>query len=175
MTFLVLVRAFRSLLLPLKAIVLNALVVAASCGLLVVIFGPEPIEAWVPIVLFATLFGLSMDYEVFLVSRMREAWDGGASNSAAVALGLERTGALITASALVMAVSFGGLALGSIPALQQLGTGLVIAVLIDATLVRALLVPALMAILGRWNWWLPPMRDRRGSGTMASQPIEEVQ
>ena len=116
---------------------------AATYGLLTTIFAPAPIEAWVPVVLFATLFGLSMDYEVFLVSRMREAWDGGAGNSEAVALGLERTGGLITASALVMAVSFGGLAIGSIPALRQLGIGLVIAVLIDATLVRALLVPAL--------------------------------
>ena len=174
LTYVVLVKAFRSLLLPLKAIVLNALTVAASYGLLVAIFD-RPIEAWVPVVLFATLFGLSMDYEVFLVSRMREAWDSGAGNSEAVALGLERTGGLISASALVMAASFGGLAIGSIPALRQLGTGLVIAVLLDATLVRALLVPALMAILGRWNWWLPRMRNRRRSGNMASQPITEVQ
>jgi len=175
LTYVVLVKAFRSALLPLKAIVLNAVTVAASYGLLVKIFAPAPIEAWVPVVLFATLFGLSMDYEVFLVSRMREAWDGGADNRDAVALGLERTGGLITASALVMAVSFGGLALGSIPALRQLGVGLVVAVLIDATLVRALLVPALMAILGRWNWWIPRMRNRRTSGTIASQPITEVQ
>jgi RND superfamily putative drug exporter len=175
LTYVVLVKAFRSLVLPLKAIVLNALTVAATYGLLTTIFAPAPIEAWVPVVLFATLFGLSMDYEVFLVSRMREAWDGGADNSQAVALGLERTGGLITASALVMAVSFGGLAVGSIPALRQLGTGLVIAVLIDATLVRALLVPALMAILGRWNWWLPRIRGRRRNETIVSQPIPEVQ
>lgn len=154
-TYLVLVRAFRSLLLPLKAILLNALTVAATYGLLVAVFSPAPIEAWIPIFLFATLFGLSMDYEVFLVSRMREAWDGGADNVEAVARGLERTGGLITASALVMAASFAGFALGSIPGLRQLGTGLVIAVLLDATVVRLLLVPALMAILGRWNWWLP--------------------
>jgi RND superfamily putative drug exporter len=170
LTYIVLVKAFRSLLLPLKAILLNALTVAATYGLLTTIFAPAPIEAWVPVVLFATLFGLSMDYEVFLVSRMREAWDGGAGNSEAVALGLERTGGLITASALVMAVSFSGLAAGSIPALRQLGVGLVIAVLIDATLVRALLVPSLMAILGRWNWWLPQMRDRRSRATIVSQP-----
>ncbi len=174
LTYVVLVKAFRSMLLPLKAIVLNALTVVASYGLLVAIFAPAPIEAWVPVVLFATLFGLSMDYEVFLVSRMRETWDGSADNSEAVALGLERTGGLITASALVMAASFGGLAIGSIPALRQLGAGLVIAVLLDATLVRVLLVPALMAILGRWNWWLPRMRDRRRSGSMATQPIKEA-
>jgi RND superfamily putative drug exporter len=171
LTFAVLVKAFRSLLLPLKAIALNVLTVAATYGLLTTIFAPTPIEAWVPVVLFATLFGLSMDYEVFLVSRMREAWDSGADNSTAVALGLERTGGLITASALVMAVTFGGLAVGSIPALRQLGTGLVIAVLIDATLIRALLVPAFMAILGRWNWWLPRMRYGRRVATMVSQPI----
>ena len=163
-TYLVLVRAFRSLVLPLKAILLNGLTVAASYGLLVAVFSPAPVEAWIPVFLFATLFGLSMDYEVFLVSRMREAWDRGADNVEAVACGLERTGGLITASALVMAVSFGGFAIGSIPGLRQLGTGLVIAVLLDATVVRLLLVPALMAILGRWNWWLPgwdapPERD----------------
>ena len=105
---------------------------AASYGLLVTSslrrrapLGARRIEGWVPVVLFATLFGLSMDYEVFLVSRMREAWDGGRDNADAVALGLERTGGLITASALVMAVSFAGLVVGSVPALRQLGTGLV--------------------------------------------------
>ena len=168
LTYFVLVRAFRSLLLPFKAIVLNALTVAASYGILVAVFSPAPIEGWIPIFLFATLFGLSMDYEVFLVSRMREAWDGGASNNEAVALGLERTGGLITASALVMAVSFGGFAIGSVSGLRQLGTGLVIAVLLDATLVRALLVPAIMAIMGRWNWWLPNVRGTRDVGGSAT-------
>jgi RND superfamily putative drug exporter len=153
LTFLVLARAFRSLLLPVKAVVLNLLSVGASYGLLVLVFGE--IEGWVPIFLFATLFGLSMDYEVFLVSRMREAWDSGLDNVEAVVLGLERTGGLITAAALVMAASFAGLVVGSIPGLRQLGLGLAFAVLIDATLVRALLLPALMAIMGRWNWWLP--------------------
>ena len=168
-TYLVLVRAFRSLLLPLKAILMNALTVAASYGLLVVVFAPAPIEAWIPIFLFATLFGLSMDYEVFLVSRMREAWDCGADNVEAVARGLERTGGLITASALVMAASFGGFAIGSIPGLRQLGTGLVIAVLLDATVVRLLLVPALMAVMGRWNWWLPEWLGRpRGRPSVSS-------
>jgi RND superfamily putative drug exporter len=169
-TYLVLARAFRSLLLPLKAVLLNLLSVAASCGLLVAIFrfgvGADllgvqrsvQIEGWIPIFLFATLFGLSMDYEVFLVSRMREAWDAHADNVEAVAHGLERTGRLITAAALVMAISFAGFVVGSVPGLQQFGVGLALAVLIDATLVRALLVPSLMAVLGRWNWWLPPGR-----------------
>jgi RND superfamily putative drug exporter len=172
LTYLVLVRAFRSLLLPLKAVLLNLLSVAAACGLLVAVFrygvgadllglqrSPQ-IEGWIPIFLFATLFGLSMDYEVFLISRMREAWDNGHDNVKAVALGLERTGGLITAAALVMAVSFAGFVVGSVPGLQQFGIGLVFAVLIDATLVRALLVPALMAIMGRWNWWLPTRLTR---------------
>ena len=154
LTYTVLAFAFRSLLLPLKAVLLNALAVAASYGLLVLVFG-QAIDGWVPIFLLATLFGLSMDYEVFLVSRMREAHDAGADDAAAITAGLERTGGLITAAALVMAASFAGFAVGSVPALQQFGLGLALAVLIDATLIRMLLVPAAMAILGRWNWWLP--------------------
>jgi uncharacterized membrane protein YdfJ with MMPL/SSD domain len=153
LTYIVLARAFRSLLLPLKAVVLNLLSVGASYGVLSLVYGD--VEGWIPIFLFATLFGLSMDYEVFLVSRMREAWDSGHSNVEAVALGLERTGGMITAAALVMAASFAGFVVGSVPGLQQFGLGLALAVLIDATLVRALLLPALMAVMGRWNWWLP--------------------
>ncbi len=171
-TYLVLARAFRSLLLPLKAVLLNLLSVAASYGLLVAVFrfgvGADllgvrrsaQIEGWIPVFLFAALFGLSMDYEVFLVSRMREEWEARRDNVAAVAFGLERTGRLITAAALVMAISVGGLVVGSVPGLQQFGLGLALAVLIDATLVRALLVPSLMAIFGRWNWWLPPRLAR---------------
>jgi RND superfamily putative drug exporter len=159
LTYAVLAAAFRSLVLPLKAIVLNALVVSASYGLLVLVFGPQ-IDGWIPIFLFATLFGLSMDYEVFLVSRMREAHDAGANDAAAIATGLEKTGGLITAAALVMAASFAGFVAGSVPALQQFGLGLALAVLIDATLVRVLLVPAAMTILGRWNWWLPRRPER---------------
>jgi putative drug exporter of the RND superfamily len=168
-TYLVLVRAFRSLLLPLKAVLLNLLTVAATYGVLVVIFQEgvgagalgvhrsAEIEGWIPVFLFAALFGLSMDYEVFLVSRMREEWDAGRNNVAAVATGLQRTGGLISAAALVMALSFAGFVVGSVPGLQQIGVGFALAVLIDATIVRALLVPSLMAILGRWNWWLPSL------------------
>ncbi len=166
-TYLVLARAFRSLLLPVQAVLLNLLSVAASYGLLVAVFRfglgagllgvhrSTQIDGWIPMLLFATLFGLSMDYEVFLVSRMREAWDAGRDNAEAVAFGLERTGRVITAAALVMTASFAGFVVGSVPGLQQFGVGLVFAVLIDATLVRLLLVPSLMALLGRWNWWLP--------------------
>ena len=152
-TYLLLLRAFRSLLLPLKALVLNALSVGAVYGILALVWGD--VEGWIPIFLFAVLFGLSMDYEVFLVSRMREAWDGGADNRRAVAEGLARTGRIVTAAAAIMVAAFAGFLAGRIEPLRQFGAGLALAVLIDATLVRAVLVPALMAVLGRWNWWLP--------------------
>jgi uncharacterized membrane protein YdfJ with MMPL/SSD domain len=167
LTYLLLLRAFRSLLLPLKAVILNVLSVAAVYGLLVVVFKwgvgadllglykVDQIEGWIPIFLFAMLFGLSMDYEVFLVTRMREAWDETHDNARAVAHGLERTGRLVTAAALIMVAAFSGLASGRIAGLQEFGVGLALAILIDATLVRMILVPSLMAIFGRWNWWLP--------------------
>jgi RND superfamily putative drug exporter len=167
LTFLILMRAFRSLVLPLKAVVVNVLSAAAVYGLMVVtfrwglgadLFGlpqPSELEGWIPIFLFAVLFGLSMDYEVFLVSRMRETWDETGDNARAVANGLERTGRIITAAALIMCAAFLGFAAGRVVALQEFGVGLALAVLIDATIVRALLVPAVMALLGRRNWWLP--------------------
>src|SRR5574337_635760 len=149
------------------AVVLNLLSVAASYGVLVLVFRfgvgkavlglyqfPQ-IEGWIPIFLFAMLFGLSMDYEVFLVSRMREEWDSSHDNGKAVEVGLERTGRIITAAAVIMVAAFSGFMAGSIVGLQQFGVGLAAAILIDAPIVRAVLVPALMAILGRWNWWLP--------------------
>jgi putative drug exporter of the RND superfamily len=159
---------FRSLLLPLKAVLLNLLSVGASYGMLVVVFrwglGHSvlgglyqfgQVEGWIPIFLFAMLFGLSMDYEVFLVTRMREAWDGGSDNTTAVAHGLERTGRIITAAAVIMVAAFSGFLAGRIVGLQEFGLGLAVAVFVDATIVRSLLVPSLMAIFGRWNWWLP--------------------
>ncbi|MFL5970617.1 MAG: MMPL family transporter [Gaiellaceae bacterium] len=168
LTYLLLMRAFRSLILPLKAVLLNLLSVAASYGMLVVFFRwgvgdalaglyqfPQ-IEGWIPIFLFAMLFGLSMDYEVFLVSRMRETWDEEHDNVRAVSYGLERTGMIITAAAIVMVAAFCGFVAGSVVGLQQFGLGLAVAILVDATIVRAVLVPALMALFGRWNWWLPP-------------------
>jgi len=168
LTYLLLMRAFRSLLLPLKAVLLNLLSVAASYGMLVVIFkwgvGSdligvyqfEQVEGWIPIFLFAMLFGLSMDYEVFLVTRMREAWDETRHNERAVALGLERTGRIVTAAAIVMVAAFSGFVAGRVVGLQEFGMGLAVAIFVDATIVRALLVPSLMALFGRWNWWLPP-------------------
>src|SRR5579862_5268342 len=167
LTYPLLLRAFRSLLLPLKAILLNLLSVSASYGMLVVFFRwglgarvfdlyrfPQ-IEGWIPIFLFALLFGLSMDYEVFLVTRMREAWDEGLTNGQAVAEGLERTGRIVTAAAVIMVAAFAGFVDGRIAGLQEFGLGLAVAILIDATIIRVLLVPSLMAVLGRWNWWLP--------------------
>jgi uncharacterized membrane protein YdfJ with MMPL/SSD domain len=167
LTYLLLMRAFRSVLLPLKAVLLNLLSVAASYGMLVVFFRwgvgdrlvglyqfPQ-VEGWIPIFLFAMLFGLSMDYEVFLVTRMRETWDEEHDNVRAVSYGLERTGRIVTAAAIIMVAAFSGFVAGSIVGLQEFGLGLAVAIFVDATIVRALLVPSLMAVLGRWNWWLP--------------------
>jgi uncharacterized membrane protein YdfJ with MMPL/SSD domain len=167
LTYLLLMRAFRSLVLPLKAVILNLLSVAAAYGMLVLVFrwgvGQSvlglyeigQVEGWIPIFLFAMLFGLSMDYEVFLVTRMREEWDHGRTNREAVAYGLERTGRIVSAAAIVMVAAFSGFVAGRIVGLQEFGIGLAVAIFVDATIVRALLVPSLMALFGRYNWWLP--------------------
>jgi putative drug exporter of the RND superfamily len=166
LTYLLLLRAFRSVLLPLKAIVMNLLSIGAAYGLLVLFFKYgwgealglqqfDQIEAWIPVFLFAMLFGLSMDYEVFLVSRMREEWDKRHDNEAAVTQGLQRTGRLVTAAGLIMFAAFMGFVAGSIVGLQQFGFGLAAAIIIDVTIIRALLVPSVMKMFGRWNWWLP--------------------
>jgi RND superfamily putative drug exporter len=170
-TYLVLLRAFRSLLLPLKAVILNLLSVGATYGLLVMAFRwgfgaviglpqADQIEAWIPIFLFAMLFGLSMDYEVFLLSRMRELYDETGDTQRAVALGLMRTGRIVTAAAAIMVAAFSGFMLGSLIGLVQFGFGLAAAITIDATIIRALLVPALMQLMGEWNWYLPPWLAR---------------
>jgi putative drug exporter of the RND superfamily len=166
LTYVLLLRAFRSVLIPLKAIILNLLSIAAAFGLLVVFFkwgaaewfgliAFDQIEGWIPIFVFAMVFGLSMDYEVFLVSRMREEWDETHDNVRAVSLGLAKTGRIVTAAGLIMFAAFMGFVAGSIVGLQQFGFGLAVAILIDVTIVRALLVPSAMALFGRWNWWLP--------------------
>ena len=171
LTYLLLVRAFRSLLLPLKAIVLNLFTVSAATGLMIAVFQwgwgsgvglvrvPE-IEGWIPVFMFTLLFGLSMDYEVFLVTSMREAWDKTKSNAGAVAHGLANTGRIVTAAGLIMAAAFSGLIIGAIPTMQQLGFGLAVAIIIDITLVRGLLLPSTMALAGRWNWYLPAWTAR---------------
>jgi RND superfamily putative drug exporter len=165
-SYLLLLRAFRSVLLPLKAVLMNLLSIGATYGVLVLVFQhgigkaiglaeTSQIEAWIPIFLFAMLFGLSMDYEVFLLTRMREEWDKRRDNERAVASGLEHTGRIITAAAIIMIAAFSGFLAGSFVGLQEFGVGLAVAILLDATVVRALLVPAAMKLLGRWNWWLP--------------------
>ena len=170
LSYLILLRAFRSLFLPVKAVLMNVLSVSATYGVLVLLFqhgGGEAlglqsspqIEAWIPIFLFAMLFGLSMDYEVFLLSRMREEWDKRHDNEAAVAYGLEHTGRIITAAAIIMVAAFSGFTFGSFVGLQEFGVGLSAAILLDATVVRAILVPAVMKLMGDWNWYLPePVR-----------------
>jgi uncharacterized membrane protein YdfJ with MMPL/SSD domain len=166
LTYILLLRAFRSLLLPLKAIILNLLSIGAAYGVLVMFFkwgaadavgliSFDQIEGWIPVFVFAMVFGLSMDYEVFLVSRMREEWDAGRRNAEAVAFGLAKTGRIVTAAGLVMFAAFMGFVAGSIVGLQQFGFGLAVAILLDVTIVRALLVPSVMELFGRWNWWLP--------------------
>jgi putative drug exporter of the RND superfamily len=183
LSYLLLLRAFRSVVLPLKAVLLNVLSVAATYGVLVLIFehgvhsvfglqGSPQVEAWIPIFLFAMLFGLSMDYEVFLLSRMREEWDAHHDNERAVAYGLERTGRIITAAAIVMIAAFSGFTSGSFVGLQQFGMGLSAAIFFDATVVRALLVPALMKLLGDWNWYLPE-RVRRVMRLSPPKPATE--
>jgi RND superfamily putative drug exporter len=166
-SYLLLLRAFRSVVLPIKAVLMNLLSVGASYGVLVLFFqhgvghdllglkSSSQIEGWIPIFLFAVLFGLSMDYEVFLLSRMREVWDQIGDNEHAVAYGLEHTGRIITAAAIIMIAAFAGFTAGQFVGLQEFGIGLSAAILLDATIVRALLVPAAMKLLGHWNWFLP--------------------
>jgi RND superfamily putative drug exporter len=167
-TFLLLARAFRSLLLPAKAIILNILSVAAAWGVLVLVwqhgYGSEAIwgiqatgsiPSWMPLMIFAFLFGLSMDYEVFILTRMREEYDRTGSTEQAVITGIGRTGRLVTSAALILFLTF--VAMGSSPGtdLKMFATGLGAGILLDATIIRALIVPAVIALMGRWNWWLP--------------------
>jgi RND superfamily putative drug exporter len=171
-TYLVLFVLLRSVLLPAKALVMNTLSIVASFGALVWIFqdgnlsailGFTPlgfVETTLPVILFCVLFGLSMDYEVFLLSRMKEAWDRTGDNVAAVATGLERSGRLVTSAALIVVVVAGSFAFADIVLIKALGIGVAIAVALDATVVRALLVPATMRLLGRWNWWMPARLER---------------
>ncbi len=163
----VLLRAFRSLVLPLIAMLLDLVSVGATYGLLVAVFRfgvlstvlrtyhVSQIEGWVPVFIFAMLFGLSMDYEVFIVSRMREARDRGLNTAGAITEGLAYTGGVVTAAAVIMVGALSGLVYGHVAGLQELGVGLALGVLVDATIVRGLLLPSVMALLGPWNWWLP--------------------
>ncbi len=167
LSFLLLMIAFRSIVVPISAIILNLLSVGAAYGLMVLVFQDgylhkllgfqktPTIEAWIPIFLFCVLFGLSMDYHVFLLSRIREHFDLTGNNRESVAVGLQSTARIITGAALIMVAVFIGFASGNLVMLQQMGFGLAVAVFIDATIVRTILVPSIMAILGNRNWYLP--------------------
>jgi RND superfamily putative drug exporter len=172
LSFLLLMAVFRSLLVPLKAVIMNLLSIGAAYGVVVAVFQwgwltdalglgeAGPIEAWAPMMLFAIVFGLSMDYEVFLLSRIKEEYSHSGDNATAVADGLARTARLITAAAAIMICVFAGFMLSADRALQLFGMGLAVAVLVDATLVRLVLVPATMELLGDRNWWMPRWLDR---------------
>lgn len=167
-TFILLARAFRSILLPIKAVILNVISVAAAWGVMVLVwqegFGSEliwdipatgSITSWLPLMVFAFLFGLSMDYEVFILSRMREEYDRTGSTDIAVVRGIARTGRLVTSAALILFFAFVSLASGPETEIKVFATGLAAGILIDATIVRGLLVPAVVSLFGRWNWVLP--------------------
>jgi RND superfamily putative drug exporter len=167
LTLILLTRAFRSIVLPIKAVLLNLLSLAAAFGIVVFIFqeghgsslwnitATQAITAWIPLMIFAFLFGLSMDYEVFLLTRMREAYDETGDTNKAIELGLARTGKLVTSAALILMFAF--LVLSSSPGfeIKEFAIGLAAGIIFDATVIRALLVPALMTLLGGWNWWMP--------------------
>jgi RND superfamily putative drug exporter len=172
LSFLLLMTVFRSIVVPLKAVIMNLLSVGAAYGAIVLVFQHgvgidlfnaigfqfqqvEAIEAWLPLLLFSVLFGLSMDYHVFLLSRIRERYDKTGDNTESVAYGLRTTGSIITGAALIMVAVFTAFAAGRLAPLQQMGFGLAVAVLMDATIVRSVLVPASMKLLGDRNWYLP--------------------
>jgi len=183
-TFLVLLLLLRSALLPIKALAMNTLSIVASFGALVwifqdgnlsALFATRPlgfVETTQPVILFCVLFGLSMDYEVFLLTRMRETWEATGDNPTAVATGLERSGRIVTSAALIVIVVAGSFAFADIVLIKALGVGIAIAVALDATVVRALLVPATMRLLGRWNWWLPAIVARRLPAVEAGETVE---
>jgi len=171
-TYLVLLMLFRSVLLPLKAIAMNTLSILASYGALVWVFQDGHlsgllrfeslgyVEASLPIIMFCVLFGLSMDYEVFLLSRIREEWEISGDNRESVAIGLQRSGQIITSAALIVVVVTASFVSADVILVKALGLGIAIAVFLDATIVRALLVPATMRLLGDWNWWIPKRLER---------------
>ena len=172
-TYLVLLVLFRSVLLPLKAVIVNTLSILASFGALVFIFqwgnferlfdfqSPGYVDATLPIIMFCTVFGVSMDYEVFLLSRVREAWLETGDNRASVGIGLARTGRIITSAALIIVIVAGAFAFTSVIVTKAIGVGLAVAIAVDASIIRVLMVPATMRLLGRANWWIPGWLERR--------------
>jgi RND superfamily putative drug exporter len=201
-TFVLLFLMTGSVVVPVKAIVMNVLSLGASFGALVWVFQeghlsgplafdpPGMVDITVPVLIFVFAFGLSMDYEVFLLSRIKEAWDQTGDNDRAVALGLQRTGRIVTSAAMLIVVVFLGFAAGELLTIKEIGIGMAIAVILDATVVRMLLVPATMKLVGRWNWWAPPAMRRLhqrfglleevpaaspvGEGPAAARPGERV-
>jgi RND superfamily putative drug exporter len=183
-TFLILARAFRSIVLALKAILLNIISLGAAFGFIVIfwqsghgsdaIYGigaTHAIRNWAPIIIFAFLFGISMDYEVFVLARMREEYDKSGDTRAAIVTAIGRTGQLITCAALILAISFASLSTTNDIAVQVPATGLAVGVILDALLIRTLLVPAIAALLGRWNWWIPTALGRPlGASTSPTTP-----
>jgi putative drug exporter of the RND superfamily len=168
LTFLLLARAFRSLLLPLKAVLLNIVSVAAAWGVITLVWqqghgsdalwgisATHSVDAWIPLMVFAFLFGLSMDYEVFILARMREEFDATGSTDVAVVRGIGRTGRLVTSAALILFLAFASMASAPDTTVKVFATGLAAGIILDATIIRALLVPAVVSLFGRWNWWLP--------------------
>jgi RND superfamily putative drug exporter len=167
LTLVLLTLVFRSVVIAAKAVVLNLLSVGAAYGLLVLVFQHgvgaglfgfeqvDAIEAWVPLFLFSVLFGLSMDYQVFLLSRIKERFDETGDTAAAVSFGVASTARIITGAALIIVAVFAGFARGDLVMFQQMGFGVAVALLLDATLIRSVLLPSAMRLLGRWNWYLP--------------------
>jgi RND superfamily putative drug exporter len=169
---LLLLVVFRSLLIPVKAAILNLLSIGGSLGVITLVFQegvlagplgiePGPVEAFVPVMIFAIIFGLSMDYEIFLLSRMHEEWERHGDAAAAIREGLARTGRVVTAAAAIMIVVFGAFLLSPDRMLKQFGLGLAVAIFLDAVVIRCLILPAIMQLLGSRAWWLPGPVARR--------------
>ena len=187
LSFLLMLVAFHSIVIPIKAIVLNLLSVAAAYGVLVAVFergwfagplGITPsgvIESWVPLFIFTILFGLSMDYHLFILTRIKEARDRGLESRAAVAKGISVTAGVITSAASIMVVVFAVFVTLKFVFIQQLGLGLAVAVLIDATIIRSVLLPASMTLLGDWNWWMPRFLDWIPRVTIEGDPDEPIE
>jgi putative drug exporter of the RND superfamily len=188
LTFVLLARAFRSLLLPLKAVLLNIVSVAAAWGVITLIWqqghgssalwgisATHSVDAWIPLMVFAFLFGLSMDYEVFILARMREEYDATGDTDVAVVRGIGRTGRLVTSAALILFLAFASMASAPVTTVKVFATGLAAGIILDATVIRGLLVPAVVSLFGRWNWWLPerPAKWLRVEPSLPRRPASE--
>ncbi len=186
LSFLLLLVVFHSLVIPIKAIALNLLSTAAAFGVMVAVFQDgiighafglaqsTVIESWVPIFVFAILFGLSMDYHVFILTRVKEARDRGLDSRAAVAKGISITSGTITSAATIMVLVFAAFITIPFAFIQELGLGLAVAVLLDATVIRSVLLPATMTLLGDWNWWLPSFLRWLPNVTIEGEPEAEL-